>query len=88
MRDHRPTLTSDLVGKSRLGNIQQHAESILAIQKALAPMLPRGTEKHCRVANIRGGFLIIEVASAAIRHKLNFERLNILNQLRSQASPN
>ncbi|WP_428772953.1 DUF721 domain-containing protein [Vibrio sp.] len=83
MRDHRPTPTSQLMDDSKLSQLQQHAKQILAINHALSILLPRGTENYCRAANLRQGMLIIEVASAPIKMKLNYERLNLLNQLRS-----
>ncbi|MEF1171612.1 MULTISPECIES: DUF721 domain-containing protein [Vibrio] len=84
MRDHRPTLGDEILAESRLSQLQQHAKEIMMINKELKTILPRGTEDHCRVANIRDGQLVIEVASAAIKMKIDYERLSILNQLRSR----
>ncbi|MEF1288378.1 DUF721 domain-containing protein [Vibrio sp. M260118] len=84
MRDHRPTLGDEIIADSALSRMQQHAKEISLLNKELKSILPRGTEDHCRVANIRENQLIIEVASASIKMKLDYERLNILNQLRSK----
>lgn len=84
MRDHRPTLTKELIGDSSLKKIQQHATEILALNKVLNKLLPKGTADHVRAANVRGGHLIVEVASASIKMKLDYDRLHILNQLRNQ----
>ncbi|MDC5704418.1 DciA family protein [Vibrio europaeus] len=84
MRDHRPTLGDEIIGDSRLSQLQQHAKEIMLINKELKSILPRGTEDHCRVANIRDNQLILEVASAGIKMKIDYERLSILNQLRSK----
>ncbi|ASG00607.1 DUF721 domain-containing protein [Vibrio anguillarum] len=84
MRDHRPTLTKELISDSSLKKIQQHATEILALNKVLNKLLPKGTADHVRAANIRGGHLIVEVASASIKMKLDYDRLHILNQLRNQ----
>ncbi|WP_039958559.1 DUF721 domain-containing protein [Vibrio sinaloensis] len=84
MRDHRPTLGDEILAESRLSQLQQHAKEIMTINQELKSILPRGTQDHCRVANIRDGQLIIEVASAAIKMKIDYERLTILNQLRSK----
>ncbi len=84
MRDHRPTLGDEIIAESRFSQLQQHAEEIMLINKELKAILPRGTEDHCRVANVRDGQLVIEVASAGIKMKLDYERLSILNQLRSR----
>lgn len=84
MRDHRPTLTKELISDSSLKKIQQHATEILALNKVLTKLLPKGTADHVRAANVRGGHLIVEVASASIKMKLDYDRLHILNQLRNQ----
>ncbi|NAW91622.1 MULTISPECIES: DUF721 domain-containing protein [unclassified Vibrio] len=84
MRDHRPTLTKELISDSSLKKIQQHATEILALNKVLNKLLPKGMADHVRAANVRGGHLIVEVASASIKMKLDYDRLHILNQLRNQ----
>jgi hypothetical protein len=84
MRDHRPTLTKELISDSSLKKIQQHATEILALNKVLNKLLPKGTADHVRAANVRGGHLIVEVASASIKMKLDYDRSHILNQLRNQ----
>jgi hypothetical protein len=84
MRDHRPTLGDEIIAESRFSQLQKHAEEIMLINKELKAILPRGTEDHCRVANVHDGQLVIEVASAGIKMKLDYERLSILNQLRSR----
>ena len=84
MRDHRPTLTDELISGSQFKQIQEHAGEILQLNQALQQVLPKGTQAHCRVANLRHGQLLIDVASAAIKMKLDYERLMILNKLRTQ----
>ncbi|ROV61487.1 DUF721 domain-containing protein [Vibrio ponticus] len=84
MRDHRPTLGNEIISDSRFANLQKHAEEIMKINQLLKTILPKNTVDHCRVANLRDNHLVIEVASAAIMMKINYDRLNILNQLRSQ----
>jgi hypothetical protein len=84
MRDHRPKSANDLIGTSKLSAIQQHASEIASINHQLAPLLPKGTASFVRVANIRHGYLILEAASAAIKMKLDHERLHILSMLRQQ----
>ncbi|GEM74216.1 DUF721 domain-containing protein [Vibrio sagamiensis] len=84
MRDHRPTLTDALIAESQFKQIQQHAEEILQINQVLKTILPNGTADHCRAANIRHGQLLIDVSSAAIKMKINYDRLMILNKLRTQ----
>ena len=84
MRDHRPTLGDEIIAESRFSQLQKHAEEIMMINKELKTILPRGTEDHCRVANVRDGQLVIEVASAGIKMKIDYDRLMILNKLRTQ----
>jgi len=84
MRDHRPTSTDELIESSRLSKLQQHAKEIIQINLILQSILPKGIEQHIRAANIRGGHLVLEAASASIKMKVDYDRLNILNQLRNQ----
>ncbi|WP_162062486.1 DUF721 domain-containing protein [Vibrio taketomensis] len=84
MRDHRPTLSNDIISDSRFSNIQEHAKEIMAINQVLKSVLPKNTANHCRVANLRDNHLVLEVSSGAIMMKINYDRLTILNQLRSQ----
>ncbi len=87
MRDHRPTLGNEIISQSRFAELQKQAAEILKLNQDLRKILPRGTEDHCRAANIREGQLIIEVASAAIKMKIDYDRLNLLSQLRSLGYP-
>ncbi|MFV0448117.1 MAG: DUF721 domain-containing protein [Vibrio sp.] len=84
MRDHRPTTTDELIESSRLSKLQQHAKEIIQINLILQTLLPKGIEAHIRAANVRDGHLVLEAASASIKMKLDYDRLNILNQLRNQ----
>lgn len=84
MRDHRPKSASDLMGSSKLSSIQQHATELAQLNALLKPLLPKGTAPLVRVANLRQGFLMLEAASAAIKMKLDYERLAILSELRRQ----
>ncbi|MGL6261598.1 DUF721 domain-containing protein [Vibrio sp. WXL103] len=82
MRDHRPTSTSEIASSDTLKKIQDKAQQILAVQQMIKTILPKGVEDHCRVANIDDNVLIIEAASAAVKMRLDYDRLNILNQAR------
>lgn len=81
MRDHRPTATDELIQASKLKQIQEHAKAILLINRQLQDILPKGL-KPARAANVRGGNLVLEAASAALKMKVDYERLHILTQLR------
>ncbi len=82
MRDHRPTATDDLIQASKLKQIQEHAKAILQINRQLQEILPKGLKTQVRAANVRGGNLVLEAASAALKMKVDYERLHILTQLR------
>ncbi|KII79894.1 DUF721 domain-containing protein [Vibrio renipiscarius] len=84
MRDHRPTLSNDIISDSRFADLQKHAKEIIAINDLLKDILPKHTVEHCRAANVRDGQLVLEVASAAMKMKLSYDRLYILSQLRNQ----
>lgn len=82
MRDHRPTATDELIQASKLKQIQEHAKAILLINRQLQDILPKGLKTQVRAANVRGGNLVLETASAALKMKVDYERLHILTQLR------
>ncbi|EJL7977566.1 TPA: DUF721 domain-containing protein [Vibrio cholerae] len=82
MRDHRPTATDELIQASKLKQIQEHAKAILLINRQLQEILPKGLKTQVRAANVRGGNLVLEAASAALKMKVDYERLHILTQLR------
>ncbi|WP_261834734.1 DUF721 domain-containing protein [Vibrio ishigakensis] len=84
MRDHRPTLTEDIISKSKLAEIQQHAAQIHQLNQTVLELLPQDIRRYCRVANCRGSQLILEVANAAIKMKLSYDRLHLLSQLRQK----
>ncbi|OIQ23691.1 DUF721 domain-containing protein [uncultured Vibrio sp.] len=83
MRDHRPTLTQELLSDSKFDKLQQHAQEILTINQELTRFLPPYMGKHCRAANVRGSHLLLEVSSASMKMKLDYDRLTLLNHLRS-----
>ncbi len=82
MRDHRPTATDELIQASKLKQIQEHAKAILLINRQLQDILPKGLKTQVRAANVCGGNLVLEAASAALKMKVDYERLHILTQLR------
>ncbi len=84
MRDHRPTAASELIESSQLSKLQQHAQEIIEINHILQTLLPKGIQPHVRAANLRGGHLVLEAASGSIKMKVEYDRLNILNQLRNK----
>ena len=84
MRDHRPTLTEEVISNTKLGAIQKHAAEIQRLNQTIVDLLPKDIQRYCRVANCRGSQLILEVANASIKMKLNYDRLYLLSQLRQK----
>lgn len=88
MRDHRPTTTDELIQASKLKQIQEHAKAILLINRQLQEILPKGLKAQVRAANVRGGNLVLEAASAALKMKVDYDRLHILTRLRQNGFGN
>jgi hypothetical protein len=88
MRDHRPKLTESIIEGSQLSKIQSHAADINLLNRNLKTILPPNCVEYCRVANIRGGHLVIEVANASLKMKLDYDRLSLLSQLRQAGFSN
>ncbi|GAD90907.1 DUF721 domain-containing protein [Vibrio halioticoli] len=82
MRDHRPTLTEEVIKNTKLGAIQEHAATINKLNNTVLELLPKEIRRYCRVANCRDSQLVLEVANASIMMKLNYDRLYLLSQLR------
>ncbi|MCL9781465.1 DciA family protein [Vibrio sp. S4M6] len=82
MRDHRPTSTNEIIAQSKYSDIQRHSAEIIKINSELKKILSPSVADHCRAANVRGSLLILEAASGALKLKIEYERLSILNQLR------
>jgi hypothetical protein len=87
MRNHRPILANEVLIHSRLKEIQHHAELIQHLNEKISAQLPEAIQSYVRVANIRHGQLVLEAASAAIKMKVDYTRLQLLNTLRNQAFP-
>ncbi|NRA52869.1 MAG: DUF721 domain-containing protein [Gammaproteobacteria bacterium] len=85
---HVPNSLSDLLnqGPNKLAKIQQKAHQLQVINQILTQELLPGSEEYCRVANLRRGILVLEVASGAWLTRLQSMRINLLNQLRTQVS--
>lgn len=84
MRDHRPVSTETILSKSTMSQLQARAQEISALNNAIQSILSTNITEHCRVANIKSSTLILEVTSAAIKMRLDRDRLYLLNQLRQQ----
>ncbi|XBS70535.1 DciA family protein [Acerihabitans sp. KWT182] len=93
MRDSRPQSIDILLGslttpeRSSLRHIQQRAEALLKLNRAVAGILPAPLKPWCRVANFRQGILILETANASWMMRLRYEQSSLLSALRAQILP-
>jgi hypothetical protein len=86
---HTPNSLTHLLNQSpgKLAKIQHKAHQLQVINQLLTDELLPGSAQYCRVANLRRGILVLEVASGAWLTRLQSMRINLLNQLRAQALP-
>jgi len=71
---------------SKLAKIQQKAGQLQAINEFLVKELIPGSQEYCRVANLRQGVLIIEVASGVWKTRLLQLSYSILEQMKLNIS--
>lgn len=74
-------------GSGKLAKIQQKAHHLQVINQLLTNDYLPGCDDYCRVANLRNGILVLEVASGAWLTRLQSMRINLLNQLRERVLP-
>jgi hypothetical protein len=71
----------------KLAKIQQKAGQLQVINQFLTNELIPGSHEYCRVANLRQGILIIEVASGVWKTRLMQLSSSILEHMRQHVSP-
>jgi len=71
----------------KLAKIQQKAGQLQVINQFLTNELIPGSHEYCRVANLRQGILIIEVASGVWKTRLSQLSHSILEHMREHVSP-
>lgn len=71
----------------KLAKIQQKAGQLQVINEFLTSELIPGSDEYCRVANLRQGILIIEVASGVWKTRLMQLSHSILEHMRQHVSP-
>ncbi len=71
----------------KLAKIQQKASQLQLINHFLTNNLLPGCDDYCRVANLRQGILVIEVASGAWATRLQQLRIEFMAQIRQQIIP-
>ena len=78
-----------MTGKSvKLAKLQQKASQLQVINQYLTNNLLPGSEDYCRVANLRQGTLVIEVASGAWNTRLQQLRMQFMTEIRRDIIPN
>ena len=82
----KPTDVAELMGQ-RLRQVQERTESLRQLQQVTADILGNDLKGRYRVANIRNGVMIIETDSGAWATRLQFMKLQLLQQLRQQNFP-
>ncbi|VFP88226.1 DUF721 domain-containing protein [Candidatus Erwinia haradaeae] len=91
MRDRGPQLVKNFFDqfekKSILQYIQQRALEINKLTTSVQEVLPEHLQSFCRVANLRNGVLVIEIANANALMSLRYEESNILFRLRKEVLP-
>ncbi len=55
-----------------LARLHRRSEALLSLDRRLRDLLPHPLSEHCRVANVRGGLLVVHVDSAAWATQLRF----------------
>ncbi|TKB51277.1 DUF721 domain-containing protein [Ferrimonas sediminicola] len=82
----KPTDVAELMSQ-RLRQVQERTESLRQLQQATTDLLGSDLRGRYRVANLRDGVMIIETDSAAWATRLQFMKLQLLQQLRQQGFP-
>ncbi len=76
-----------MLAGQRFAQLQQQTSQTGKLQQALLDATDPALHSQIRVANMRSGTLVIEVASAVWATRLQYERLEILSQLRRNGFP-
>ncbi len=88
MRSHEPEFLTSILGKvPQLLEIQERAVILANIENRVHKHLSVPLNQHCRIANYRGGILIIEVSSASWLTRFKYEQSHLLSALRKEKLP-
>ncbi|MBY5992127.1 DUF721 domain-containing protein [Ferrimonas balearica] len=82
----KPQDLADLVGH-RFAQIQDKSGALAQLHQHLMPLIDPAARPHCAIANLRGGVVVIGVSSAAWATRLQYQRLELLSELRSKGFP-
>ncbi|ADN74567.1 protein of unknown function DUF721 [Ferrimonas balearica DSM 9799] len=71
----------------RFAQIQDKSGTLAQLHQHLLAALDPAVRPHCAVSNLRGGVLVIGVSSAAWATRLQYQRLELLSELRGKGFP-
>ena len=84
MMDKKLSLTEILSLSPCFGEIVNKIEQLAKLNRIVHQKLDPELAKHCRVANLRDGILILTTASPTYGHLLRFEKGELLTRLRAE----
>ena len=80
------SLIDILTTSPTLGEIVNKVEQLAKLNRIVQQKLDPQLKKHCRVANLREGILILSTPSPAFGNLLRFEKISLLTSLRTDPS--
>ncbi|SHH98535.1 DUF721 domain-containing protein [Ferrimonas marina] len=75
------------LAREHFAQLQRHSGHLGQLQAQLLPLLDPAIRDQIKVANLRGGTLVIELASAAWATRLQYQHLDLLSELRKKGFP-
>ncbi|MBY6187791.1 DUF721 domain-containing protein [Marinobacter hydrocarbonoclasticus] len=71
----------------RFSQIQDKSGTLAQLHQHLFDILDPSVRPHCAVSNLRDGVLVVGVSSAAWATRLQYQRLELLSELRGKGFP-
>ncbi|GAA4900494.1 DUF721 domain-containing protein [Ferrimonas pelagia] len=75
------------LASERFAKLQNHAGQMGQLRQCLLPLLDPAVHDQMKIANLRDGKLVIELASAAWATRLQYQRLDLMSALRRNGFP-
>lgn len=82
----KPQDLAALMGQ-RFSQIQDKSGALAKLHQHLLEILDPAVRPHCAVSNLRDGVLVVGVSSAAWATRLQYQRLELLSELRGKGFP-
>lgn len=83
MENKKRSMINILANSSLFGPIAAKAEQLVQLNRIVHQKLDPKASKHCRVANLRDGVLVLMTHSSSYGHLLRFSADDLLTKLRS-----